>query len=76
MEMMEDQQNALSPILVTLLGMVKEVREHHAKAPSPMLVTLLGIVREVREEHLEKADPAICLIPSGIVYAPSKEGGI
>ena len=35
-----------------------------------MLVTLLGIVIEVKEEQLLKAAPAICSIPSGIVYAP------
>ena len=39
-------------MLVTLLGMVMEVREEQLeKAQSPMLVTLLGIVTEVREEQ-------------------------
>ena len=39
-------------MLVTLLGMVTEVREEQSeKALYPMLVTLLGIVIEVREEQ-------------------------
>jgi hypothetical protein len=39
-------------MLVTLLGMVIEVREEQcSKASSPMLVTLLGMVIEVREEQ-------------------------
>jgi hypothetical protein len=40
-------------MLVTLLGMVIEVRpEQYENAFSPMLVTLLGMVTEVRPEHL------------------------
>ena len=36
-------------MLVTLLGMVMDVRPLHSEnAPSPMLVTLLGMVTEVR----------------------------
>ena len=43
-------------MLVTLLGMVIEVRElQPEKAQSPMLVTLLRIVIETRELQLEKA---------------------
>ena len=43
-------------MLVTLLGIVTEVREEQlAKAHSPMLVTLLGMVIEVREEQWSKA---------------------
>jgi hypothetical protein len=39
-------------MLVTLLGIVIEVREEQrSKALYPMLVTLLGIVTEVREEQ-------------------------
>ena len=39
-------------MLVTLLGMVMEVREVQSKkAPSPMLVTLFGMIIEVREEQ-------------------------
>ena len=41
-----------SPMLVTLLGIVIEMREEHPeKARSPMLLTLLGIVIEMREEQ-------------------------
>jgi hypothetical protein len=36
--------NALPPMVVTLLGIVIEVRAHPEKAPSPMVVTPLGIV--------------------------------
>ena len=39
---------ASRPILITLLGMVIEVRPQPIKAPSPMLITLLGIVMEGR----------------------------
>ena len=47
--------NVSLPMLVTLLGMVIEVREEQAlKAAFPMLVTLLGIVIEVREEQSRK----------------------
>ena len=64
-------------MLVTLLGIVTKVREEQSrKAPSPMLVTLLGIVMEVKEEQPAKAAPAICFIPSEIVYSPEKEVGI
>ena len=43
---------ALPPILVTLLGMVTEVKEvQPSKAQLPILVTLLGMVTEVKEEQ-------------------------
>jgi len=42
-------------IVVTLLGMVIEVKEQPAKAEEPIIVTLLGMVIEVREEQLAKA---------------------
>ena len=40
--------NARSPMLVTLLGIVMDVKLQLLNARSPMLVTLLGIVMEVR----------------------------
>ena len=44
---------ALSPILVTLLGIVMEVRlVQFLKTLSPILVTLLGMVTEVRAVQL------------------------
>jgi hypothetical protein len=44
---------ASSSILVTLLGMVTEVKEvQSSKAQYPILVTLLGMVTEVKEEQL------------------------
>ena len=46
--------NAAYPMLVTLLGMVTEVRpEQPQNAASPMLVTLLPMVMEVRPEQLQ-----------------------
>ena len=49
---LEQSSKALSPMLVTLLGMVMEVREEQpSKACPPMLVTLLPIVTEVKEEQ-------------------------
>ena len=45
-------EKASSPMLVTLLPIVTEVREEQdRKAQFPMLVTLLGIVTEVKEEQ-------------------------
>ena len=42
-------ENAESPMLVTLLGIVTDVRPLQPEnAPPPMLVTLLGIVIDVR----------------------------
>ena len=47
---------AQPPILVTLLGMVIEVKEEQSlKVLLPILVTLLGMVIEVREEQFRKA---------------------
>ena len=44
----EQSRKASSPMLVTLLGIVMEVRdEQPEKALSPMLVTLLGIIKSV-----------------------------
>ena len=44
--------NASIPILVTLLGIVTEVRLLHLQnAEFPMLVTLLGMVMKVRLVH-------------------------
>ena len=67
---------ALSPMLVTLLGIVMLVRPvQYSKAPFPMLVTLLGIVMLVRPVQLLKAQISMLVtgIPSildGIVIAP------
>ena len=50
------QEKAPSPILVTELGIVTEVRlVQPLKANSPILVTELGIVTEVRLEQPRKA---------------------
>ena len=50
-EVREDKpEKAPSPILVTELGIVTEVRSQLQKAPSPILVTELGIVTEVKEQ--------------------------
>ena len=58
---------ALSPILVTELGIVIEVRPLHVqKAKFPILVTELGIVTEVRLLQESKAPPIIVDIFSGI----------
>ena len=43
----------MPPMLVTLLGMVTEVREEQEEnVLSSMRVTLLGMVTEVREEQV------------------------
>jgi hypothetical protein len=53
-------KNACELILVTLLGIVIEVRLlHPEKAFVPMVVTLLGMVTEVRSVHASKAEALI-----------------
>ena len=48
------------PIVVTLLGMVTEVREvQRLKADSPIVVTLLPMVTEVRELQPSYLQPII-----------------
>ena len=49
-------------MLVTLSGMLMQVREGHQKnASSPMLVTLFGMLMQVREGHQKNADfPNAC----------------
>ena len=55
-------------MLVTLSGMVTEVREVQSrKAPHPMLVTPFGIVTEVRELHLLKASSPILVTLLGMI---------
>ena len=45
-------ENAPEPMLVTLSGIVIEVKlVHHENTLSPMLVTLSGIVIEVKPVH-------------------------
>ena len=56
------------PILVTLLGMVTEVKEEQpSKAENSILVTLLGMVTEVKEEQSSKAKFAIIRVSFLIV---------
>ena len=56
MEVRSQPKKALSPMLVTELGIVMEVRPvHPAKELLPMLVTELGMVMEVRLVQLQKA---------------------
>jgi hypothetical protein len=46
-------EKALAPMVVTLFGIVKEVKPVQLKnADSPMVVTLLGMVTVVTPEHL------------------------
>ena len=48
----EQPAKAPIPILVTLLGIVTEVREEQPlKALSPIFMTLLGMIIEVKEEQ-------------------------
>ena len=61
-------EKADSPIDVTLLGMVTEVRpEQPEKADHPMDVTLLGMVTEVRLEHSRNVASSINVTPLGMV---------
>ena len=55
-------------MLVTLLGMVTEVRpEQPKKALDPMLVTLSGMVTEVRPEQPQKARSPMLVTLEGMV---------
>ena len=59
---------ALSPIVVTLLPIVTEVRELQLlKAHLPIVVTLLPMVTEVREVQPLKADHPIVVTLFGMV---------
>ena len=59
--------NAKSPMLVTELGIVTEVKfTQSQKAPSPMLETELGIETDVKLSQSSKAPPMIVVIFSGI----------
>ena len=56
-EVRPQHENANSPMLVTLLGMLMEVRlEQPENASTPMLFTLLGMLIEVRLEQSLNAD--------------------
>lgn len=47
------ESNISLPMLFTLLGIVKELKdEHFEKAQSPMLLTLVGMVTDFRDEQL------------------------
>ena len=52
----EQSQNASSPILVTLSGMVILVRKQSSNAEFPILVTLSGMVILVRPEQPANAE--------------------
>ena len=63
-----NHENASSPILVTLFGMVTEVRlEQPLNASSPILVTLFGMVIEVRLAQLLNALIPILVTLFGMV---------
>jgi len=47
----EQSKNALTPMLVTLSGMVIDVNDERSNALAPMLVTPSGMVIDVNDEH-------------------------
>ena len=60
--------NAASPMVVTLLGMVTEIRPlHKEKAELLILVTLLGMVIEVRAVQNWKANSPTLVTLLGIL---------
>ena len=64
-------------MLVTLLGIVTEVKEVQLrKTELPMLVTLLGIVTEVKEEQPSKAASPMLITLSPIIYSVTCEPNI
>jgi membrane-associated HD superfamily phosphohydrolase len=63
-----EYKNALSQMLVTLLGMVTEVKLLQLlNALSPMLVTLLGMVTEVKFQQLSNAHAPMLVTLLGMV---------
>ena len=51
-DVIERQENALFPIVVTLFGIVMDVKEEHSRnAYFPIVVTLFGMVMDVKEEQ-------------------------
>ena len=63
--------NASSPMLVTALGIVMEVREEQLlNAATPMLVTELPMVMEVREEQLPNVLSPMLVTELGMVISP------
>ena len=61
-------KNALSPMLVTLEGIVMLVRfSQFLNAPTPMLVTLFGIDTVSSFWHPPNVQSEICVIPFGRV---------
>jgi hypothetical protein len=73
------KENASMPILVTLLGIVIEVRASHAlNASSPILVTPLGIVIEVIAPHpLNILQPILVILSdSSIEVKPSQDSNV
>ena len=69
-------EKALYPIIVTLLGILMEVRlVQPLKAPYSMLVTLLGISMEVSPVQPSKAEISILVTLLGIWNVPLKSLG-
>ena len=67
-ESLEQDENAESPMLVTLLGIVTLVNELQPEnANGPMLVTLLGIVTHVNELQIQNAACTMLVTLLGIV---------
>ena len=65
---LEQAEKAPLPMLVTLLGIVTDVRpEQPQKALSPMLLTLSGIVTDVSPEQPSKAYSPMLVTLSGIL---------
>ena len=63
----EQEENAYSPIVVTLFGIVMEVKEHLKNALFPIVVTLSGMVIDAKEDHSKKAASGIAVIQFGSV---------
>ena len=70
----EHSKNALSPIVVTLFGMMMEVKEEQEEnVYFPIYVTLSGNTTAVKEEHSENALFPIVVTLLGIVMDVKEE---
>ena len=70
----EQWQKALSPINVTLLGIVIDVKDEQSqKAPSPIEVTPFGMIMDSKDEQWQKALSPINVTLLGIVIDSKDE---
>ena len=67
--MLVQPENAFSPIVVTLLGIVTLINPlHPANAKLPMVITLSGIVTLVRIVYLKNAEASMLVTGFSLIF--------